>query len=32
MVKLSYKIKLSNKNTLIPKQDIINTKCFVVFD
>lgn len=32
MSKYSYKIKLSNKTSLIPKQDIINTKCFVIFD
>ncbi len=34
MSKFSYKkqIKISNKNSLVPKQDIINTKCFVVFD
>ena len=34
MSKYSYKIKLSSQNkvSLIPKQDIINTKCFVVFD
>jgi hypothetical protein len=34
MSKFSYKkqIKISNKNSLVPKQDIINTKCFVIFD
>ena len=34
MSKFSYKkqIKISNKNSLVPKQDIINTKCYVVFD
>ena len=34
MSKFSYKkqIKISSKNSLVPKQDIINTKCFVVFD
>lgn len=34
MSKFSYKkqLKISNKNSLIPKQDIINTKCYVVFD
>jgi len=37
MSKFSYKkqnknINNNNKNSLIPKQDIINTKCYVVFD
>jgi hypothetical protein len=34
MSKFSYKkqIKISNKNSLVPKQDIINTKCYVIFD
>jgi len=37
MSKFSYKKQIknnscSNKNSLIPKQDIINTKCYVVFD
>ena len=32
MSKFSYKIKLTTKVSLIPKQDIINTKCLVVFD
>jgi hypothetical protein len=34
MSKFSYKkqFKIFNKNSLIPKQDIINTKCFVTFD
>jgi len=32
MSKFSYKKQNSIKNSLIPKQDIINTKCFIVFD
>lgn len=37
MSKFSYKkqiktTSINNKNSLIPKQDIINTKCYVVFD
>lgn len=37
MSKFSYKKQMknnssNNKNSLIPKQDIINTKCYVVFD
>jgi len=32
MSKFSYKKQLTNKYSLIPKQDIINTKCFVRFD
>lgn len=37
MSKFSYKKQIknnssNNKNSLIPKQDIINTKCYVVFD
>ncbi len=32
MSKLSYKKQFNNKYSLIPKQDIINTKCFVRFD
>ena len=37
MSKFSYKKQMknnssNNKNSLIPKQDIINTKCYVIFD
>jgi len=35
MSKFSYKKQtknVKNKNSLIPKQDIINTKCYVIFD
>jgi hypothetical protein len=32
MSKFSYKKQITNKYSLIPKQDIINTKCFVRFD
>lgn len=32
MSKFSYKKQINNKYSLIPKQDIINTKCFVRFD
>ena len=34
MSKFSYKkqLKITNKNSLVPRQDIINTKCFVIFD
>ena len=37
MSKFSYKKQIknnstNNKNSLIPKQDIINTKCYVIFD
>ncbi len=32
MSKFSYKKQNSIKNSLIPKQDIINTKCFITFD
>jgi hypothetical protein len=33
MSKFSYKKQMNNnKYSLIPKQDIINTKCFVRFD
>ena len=32
MSKFSYKKQFNNKYSLIPKQDIINTKCFVRFD
>jgi hypothetical protein len=32
MSKFSYKKQNSIKNSLIPKQDIINTKCFIIFD
>jgi hypothetical protein len=34
MSKFSYKkqLKICNKHSLVPKQDIINTKCFVIFD
>ena len=32
MSKNSYKKQIKNKNSLIPKQDIVNTKCYVSFD
>jgi hypothetical protein len=32
MSKFSYKKQTSIKNSLIPKQDIINTRCFITFD
>jgi len=32
MSKFSYKKQNSLKNSLIPKQDIINTRCFITFD
>jgi hypothetical protein len=32
MSKFSYKKQINNNNSLIPKQDIINTRCFVRFD